>query len=157
MYLTNIFIHLFLIIFFAKIIQSTILTQTIQNYLNLEKLLWSDITFHIKELTIQTDDVSVLDQIRLEHLEFFRNNFTGYDMELNLFLIRDEFVFNNIMEINKSVNEALNTYLIDSDMLFDELKTVLITQYQIDLSKQMDNLFEFMSTNGFRDFMRVVS
>lgn len=157
MCLKNIFIRLFLIIFILETIQSTVLMQTIQNYLNLEKLLWSDITFHIKELTLRTDDVAVLDQIRFEHLNLFRNNFTGYEMEYNLFLIRDKFVFENMMEISKSVNEALNTYLIDSDVLFDELQTVLITQYQLNLSKRMDNLFEFMSTNGFEYFMKGVS
>lgn len=153
----NLFYNLIFLIVATTNVESTVLVKTIENYLNLEKTLWSDVMFHMKEQTIRTDDVGVLDQIRFAHLQFLTKKLTGFEMEYNLFLLRDEFVFENIVAINKSVSKALNTYLTDSDILNDELKTILITNYQVDLSKQMDDIFEFMSTDGFQEFMQGVS
>lgn len=65
----------------------------------------------------------------------------------------DELVPDNNIHVNsKSVSKALNTYLTDSDLLNDELTTILITHYQVELNNRLENLFEFMSTDDFRDF-----
>lgn len=126
----------------------TFIDQLRIDYLKLERDLWNDIKFHLYENTTRNDDNSMIDQIRNHHLQFLSQNFHDYAIELNLFEREDEIIFDAINKINYSVDIARLKYLKDFTDLQDELKMILIAQDHLDLTPEMNYLFEFIATYG---------
>lgn len=126
----------------------TFIDQMRIEYLQLEHDMWNDIKFHISENTTKSDDFSMLDQIRNHHLRFLSRNFHEFGCELNLFEREDEIIFDAINKINYSVVHARLKYLKDFANLQDKLKMILIAQDHLDLTPQMNYLFEFIASYG---------
>lgn len=128
--------------------EPTFIDQKRIDYLKLERDLWNDIKFHVCENTTKNDDYSMLDQLRNHHLQFLSQNFHDFGVELNLFEPEDEIIFDAINKINYSVDHARLKYLKDFNDLQDELKIILIAQDHLDLTPQMNYLFEFIASYG---------
>lgn len=126
----------------------TFIDQMRINYLQLEHDLWNDIKFHVFENTTKSDDISMLDQIRNHHLRFLQKNFNEFGVELNLFEREDEIIYEAINKINLSVDYARLKYLKDFIDLQDKLKIILIAQDHLDLTQEMNYLFEFIASYG---------
>lgn len=126
----------------------TFIDQMRIDYLTLEQDLWNDIKFHVFENTTTNDDFSMLDQLRNHHLQFLSKNFYEFGIELNLFEREDEIIFDAINKINYSVVHARLKYLKDFNDLQNKLKIVLIAQDHLDLTPQMNYLFEFIASYG---------
>lgn len=126
----------------------TFIDQMRIDYLKLERDLWNDIKFHVFENTTTNDDFSMLDQLRNHHLQFLSKNFYEFGIELNLFEREDEIIFDAINKINYSVVHARLKYLKDFNDLQNQLKIVLIAQDHLDLTPQMNYLFEFIASYG---------
>lgn len=126
----------------------TFIDQMRMDYLKLEQDLWNDIKFHVFENTTSNDDFSMLDQLRIHHLQFLSMNFYEFGIELNLFEREDEIIFDAINKINYSVVHARLKYLKDFNDLQNKLKIVSIAQDHLDLTPEMNYLFEFIASYG---------
>lgn len=75
-------------------------------------------------------------------MRFFRKN----AIELNLFYVYDEIVFECNSTINRSEGAAKQTHLNNQEMLKNELSTILIAQDQFDLRKSLDNIYKYITS-----------
>lgn len=133
----------------------TFINQLKQQYINIEQLLWSIIDNHLNE---EIEEIDLLELVRMSHAIFFSGNFRENVIDLNLFNAYDEILYESILTINQSLRTAQKTYLNDLEILDDlknELKIMLIVQDQLILKKTLDNIYEYISSNG--DYMRSVS
>lgn len=133
----------------------TFINQLQQQYINIEQQLWSIISNH---LNAEIEEIDLLELVRMIHALFFNGNFHENVIDLNLFDAHDEILYESISTINQSLCTAQKTYLNDPDILDDpnnELKIMLIVQDHLMLKKTLDNIYEYISSNG--DYIRSVS
>lgn len=130
----------------------TLINQLKQQYINIEQLLWYVID---NRLNAEIEEINLLQMVHMSHAIFFNGNFRENGIDLNLFNPYDEILYESIMAINQSLCTAHKTYLNDPDTLDDELNIMLIVQDQLLLRKTLDNIYEYISSNG--DYMRSVS
>lgn len=122
-----------------------------QHYLGLENDLWSLIDSGI-------DNAYVLDRIHTVYLQFFVENFG----ELNVTFCDYAFdrqmeLFDTVSSINKTVSLVLEKSLRANPLAYDEKATIETNRHQIELSYQLEILFNMTGTSEFYETIERVS
>lgn len=117
------------------------------NYLQLEENLW--------ELFYSGIDIAyVLEQIHVVHLKFFGERFGERNVSFDDCSVEHKFQLNvAIDEINRTVSIAENNYLHKNPLSFNERESIAMARRQLNLTKQMDELF---ATSGSIDFYQTI-
>lgn len=122
-----------------------------QHYLGLENDLWSLMDSGI-------DNAYVLDRIHTVHLQFFVENFG----ELNVTFCDYAFdrqieLFDAVSSINQTILLVLEKSLRQNPLAFDEKATIETNRHQIDLTHQLEILFNMTGTSDFYETIQRVS
>lgn len=122
-----------------------------QHYLGLENDLWSLMDSGI-------DNSYVLDRIHTVHLQFFVENFG----ELNVTFCDYAFdrqieLFDAVTSINQTILLVLEKSLRQNPLAFDEKATIETNRRQIDLTHQLEILFNMTGTSEFYETIQRVS
>lgn len=122
-----------------------------QHYLGLENDLWSLMDSGI-------DNAYVLDRVHTVHLQFFVENFG----ELNVTFCDYAFdrqieLFDAVSSINQTILLVLEKSLRQNPLAFDEKATIETNRHQIDLTHQLDMLFNMTGTSEFYETIQRVS
>lgn len=135
-----------------KSIRAPVLIDSIrQHYLGLENDLWSLMDSGI-------DSAYVLDRIHTVHLQFFVENFG----ELNVTFCDYAFdrqieLFDAVSSINQTISLVLEKSLRQNPLAFDEKATIETNRHQIDLTQQLEILFNMTGTSEFYETIQRVS
>lgn len=121
------------------LIERLLIDELREFYIGSERRLWHEINSEIADK--ENVNFTLLDQIRIEHLEFFLRDFHEYAIDLNLFVRFDEMIFDDIAAVNTSIELATKEYLVNREAIRNELKTILIAQDHLKLNKLLDDLF----------------
>lgn len=119
-----------------------------KHYLKLEENLW--------ELFDSGIDIAyVLEQIHVVHLKFFGERFGERNVSFNDCSVEHKFQLKvAIDEINRTVSIAINNYLHGNPLAFDERESIAMARRQLNLTKQMDELF---AHSGSIDYYQTIN
>lgn len=133
-----------------KSIPPTILDVMRQRYFTIEDALW-----HIIESGIEQS--YVLQQIHSGHRTFLRENFLEKSCYFSTFDPDQHILRDAIREVNQSVENTVDNYLHSSARFFRETDALAISARNINLTYQLDKLYEISGTNDFYMTIRNVS
>lgn len=118
------------------------------NYLKLEENLW--------ELFDSGIDIAyVLEQMHVVHLKFFGERFGERNVSFDDCSVEHKFQLKvAIDEINRTVSIVVNNYLHEHPLAFNERESIAMARRQLNLTKQMDQIF---ATSGSIDYYRTIN
>lgn len=122
-----------------------------QYYLTLENDLWSLMDSGI-------DTAYILGQIHSVHLNFLRPHFGEFNVSFgDAAFDRQTQLLDTVSNINQTVAFALKNSLRENPLGFDEQAAIETNRYQIDLTHQIDLLFNMTGTHEFFETIQKVS
>lgn len=130
--------------------QPTLLDVMRQRYFSIEDALWQTINSGM-DLSI------VLQQIHSGHRTFLRDNFSERNCYFSTFDPDQNVLFETIQKINQSVAITVENYLHSSRNRFRETDSLAISARNLNLTDQLDKLFEITGTTDFYATIRNVS
>lgn len=135
-----------------KSIKASVLIDSIrQHYLALENDLWSLMDSGI-------DNAYVLDRIHTVHLQFFVENFGELNVSFCDYAFdRQMELFDTVSSINETVLLVLEKSLRQNPLAFDEKATIETNRHQVELSHQLETLFNMTGTRDFYETIQRVS
>lgn len=143
-------------------VQASIFTKDVQNippthldvmrqrYFSIEDALWHAINSGM-------DLSQVLQQIHSGHRTFLRDNFSERNCYFSTFDPDQRVLFETIQKINDSVTTTVENYLHSSRIRFRETDSLAISARNLNLTDQLDKLFEITGTTDFYSTIRNVS
>lgn len=122
-----------------------------QHYLALEIDLWNLIDS-------VSDTAYVLSQIHGIHLNFFDQSFGEVNVTFDDYAFdRQTQLLNIVASINRTVSMVVKNSLRENSLSFHEKAAMDTNRYQIDLTNEMDMLFNLTTTEDFYDTIERVS
>lgn len=118
-----------------------------KHYLKLEENLW--------ELFDSGIDIAyVLERIHVGHLKFFGERFGERNVSFDDCTVEHKFQLKvAIDEIDRTVSIAVKNYLHENQLAFNERESIAMARQQLNLTKQMNELF---ATSGSIDYYQTI-
>lgn len=116
-------------------------------YIKMADLLWREIEYYLilNDHTIEKSDL--LELIRISHAVLLNGNFRENSIDLNLFDPYDEILFDCILKVNSLIDIAKQTFLIDENLMENELSILSVVQDHFELKKILDDIHGLFTTN----------
>lgn len=128
----------------------TLLDILRQRYFSIEDALWHVISSGI-------DESYALQQIHSGHRTFLRDNFYEKNCYFSTFDPDQSVLFSAIQKINQSVAITVENNLHSNRRLFNERDSLVISGRNLNLTHQLDKLFEITGNGDFYYTVRNVS
>lgn len=121
-----------------------------QRFFSIEDSLWQTINSGI-ELSL------VLQQIHSGYRHFLRDSFSDRNSYFSTFDPDQSVLFESIKKINQSVAITVDNYLHSSRIRFRETDSLAISARNLNLTDQLDKIYEITGTTDFYSTIRNVS
>lgn len=116
-------------------------------YIKMADRLWMEIEYYLilNDHTIEKSDL--LELIRDSYAILLNGHFRENSIDLNLFDPYDEILFDCILKVNSLINVAKQTFLIDENLMENELSILSVVQDHFELKKILDDIYGLFTTN----------
>lgn len=128
----------------------TLLDVMRQRFFSIEDSLWQTINSGI-ELSL------VLQQIHSGYRHYLRDSFSERNSYFSTFDPDQSVLFESIKKINQSVVTTVDNYLHSSRIRFRETDSLAISARNLNLTDQLDKIYEITGTTDFYSTIRNVS